>query len=245
MLCIKLNIPQLGGFSAGMIPFARGRLQITMSKLHNRARDEVRLDSTPQNHFAIERLVFFSDAVFAIAITILVLDIRLPAGGNATSSRELLLALAGLWPKYLAFFISFSVIGLSWISHHRKFLYIQRVDFQLLTLNLLMLMIIVFIPFPTTIMSENVSFTATAFYALTMISAGLSGLILWWHAAHNHRLVDPNLDRRQIWREASLPIATIAVFVLSMGVAVLDAGLARVCWVLLFPVAFFLRKRAA
>jgi uncharacterized membrane protein len=216
-----------------------------MRKLRATAPNELKQDNTPQKRLAIERLVFFSDAVFAIAITILVLDIRLPAGANAAGSRELLLSLAGLWPEYLAFFISFWVIGLSWISHHRKFLYIQRIDYQLLTLNLLMLMIIAFIPFPTAVMSENVSFTATAFYALTMIMACLSGLILWLHAARNHRLVDSSLDRRQIWREASVPLATIAIFTLSMGVAVLDAGLARIFWVLVFPLAFFLRRRAA
>jgi uncharacterized membrane protein len=107
------------------------------------------------------------------------------------------------------------------------------------------LMLIAFIPFPTAVMSESVNFTATAFYALTMILACLSGLILWWHAAHNHHLVDPGLGKRQIWREASVPLATIAIFLLSIGVAVLDAGLARVCWVLVFPVAFFLRRKAA
>jgi len=216
-----------------------------MGKLRATAPNELKQDSTPQNRLAIERLVFFSDAVFAIAITLLVLDIRLPAGASAASGRELLLDLAALWPEYLAFFISFWVIGLSWISHHRKFLYIQRIDYPLLTLNLLMLMMIAFIPFPTAVMSDNVSFTATAFYALTMILTCLSGLILWWYAARNHRLVDPNLDRRQIWREASVPLATIAIFTLSMGVAVSVPGLARICWVLVFPVAFFLRRRAA
>jgi uncharacterized membrane protein len=216
-----------------------------MGKLQPTASNELKQDSTPQNRLALERLVFFSDAVFAIAITILVLDIRLPPGADSANSHELLPLLAGLWQEYLAFFISFWVIGLVWISHHRKFLQIQRIDNQLLTLNLLMLMMIVFIPFPTAVMSENVNFTATAFYALTMILASLSGVMIWWHAVRNHRLVDPNLDWRQIWREASVPLATIAIFILSMAVTVLDSGLARICWMLVFPVAFFLRRRAA
>ena len=196
-----------------------------------------------KDRLGLERLVFFSDAVFAIAITILVLDIRLPSGADSASSRELFQALTGLWQEYLAFFISFWTIGLSWISHHRKFLYIQRIDNLLVTLNLLMLMLIVFIPFPTAVMSENVSFTATAFYALTMILACLSGLILWWYAARNHHLVNPSLDKHQIWKEALVPLATIAIFVLSIGVAVLYEGLARICWVLVFPVAFLLRRK--
>ena len=215
-----------------------------MSKLRRIAQTKSNQDSRSQNRLAMERLIFFSDAVFAIAITILVLDIRLPASAGAADSRELFLSLVTLWPKYLAYLISFWAIGLSWISHHRKFLYIQRVDYQLLIMNLIMLMMIAFIPFPTAIMSENVSFTATAFYAFTMVLASLSGLVLWWHATRNHRLVDPDLDRHSIRGEALLPLATIAIFTLSIGVAVLDAGLARICWVLVFPVAFFLRRRA-
>jgi uncharacterized membrane protein len=174
-----------------------------------------------------------------------VLDIRLPAGAASASSRELLRSLEDLAPKYLAFFISFWVIGLSWVSHHRKFLYIQRVDSQLLTLNLLMLMMIVFIPFPTAVMSESLTFTATGFYATTIILSCLSGLLIWWNATRNRRLVDPDLDGRQIWREASVPIATIAIFILSMGLAVLNADLARPCWLLVLPAAFVLRRRHA
>jgi uncharacterized membrane protein len=214
-------------------------------KLQAIASNEIKQDRMPQSRLALERLVFFSDAVSAIAITILVLDIRLPPGADSATSHELLLSLSSLWPKCLAYFVSFWVIGLSWMSHHRKFLCIQRMDYQLLTLNLVMLMMIAFIPFPTAVMSENLSFTATAFYALTMILASLSGLGLWWHAAGKHRLIDPSLDRRQIWREASVPLATTLIFAVSIGVAVLDAGLARICWVLVFPVAFFLRRRAA
>jgi uncharacterized membrane protein len=192
----------------------------------------------------LERLIFFSDAVFAIAITLLVLDIRLPTDAGSANDRELLSLLLGLWQKYLAYFVSFWVIGLCWISHHRKFLHIQRVDIRLLSLNLLMLMLIAFIPFPTAVMSENDNLTATGFYVLIMILACLSGLLLWWYAAHNHNLIDPHLDRRQIWIETRVPIATIGILVLSMGVAAFDAGLARICWVLIFPVSLLLRRKS-
>jgi uncharacterized membrane protein len=152
--------------------------------------------------------------------------------------------LAGLWEAYLAFFISFWVIGLSWISHHRKFLHIQWMDNGLLLLNLLLLMVIVFIPFPTAVMSESTSFTATAFYALVMILASLVGLILWLYATHDHRLVDPGLDKRKIRHESLVHWATMAVFALSIGVAVFDSGLARICWVLVFVVVYFLRRKS-
>jgi uncharacterized membrane protein len=215
-----------------------------MSKLKAPVPEKLKPDAISKDRLGLERLIFFSDAVFAIAITVLVLDIRLPSGADSASDRQLLLLLAGLWHKYLAYLISFWVIGLCWISHHRKFLRIQRVDNRLLSLNLLMLMVIAFIPFPTAVMSESLSFTATAFYALIITLAGLSGLILWWHAARNHNLIDPRLDDHQIWGEASVPVATIAIFVLSIGVGFVDARLARLCWVLVFPVSLFLRRKA-
>jgi uncharacterized membrane protein len=216
-----------------------------MSNVNATVPKKLKPDAMSKDRLGLERLVSFSDGVFAIAITLLVLDIRLPSGADSASDRQLLLLLAGLWQKYLAYFISFWVIGLCWISHHRKFLHIQRVDNQLLSLNLLMLMMIAFIPFPTAVMSENLSLTATGFYAFVMTLACLTGLILWWHAARNHNLIDPHLDKHEIWREALVPAATIAILVLSMGVAFFDAGLARICWVLIFPVSLFLRRKAA
>ena len=102
---------------------------------------EVKPYNAEQNRTGLERLMFFSDAVFAIAITILVLDIHLPSGVDLSSDRQLLSALGGLWQKYLAYIISFWVIGLYWINHHRKFLFIKKFDHRLLSLNLLFLMV--------------------------------------------------------------------------------------------------------
>jgi uncharacterized membrane protein len=200
-------------------------------------------DAFERNRMGLDRLIFFSDAVFAIAITVLVLDIRLPPGGDIANNQQLLRMLIGLWPKYLAYFISFWVIGLYWISHHRKFLVIRRADSRLLRLNLLLLMLIAFMPFPTSVMSQNGSRTATVFYALVMALGGLLLALLWWHAAHNHHLVDPQLDKRFIRQEVVTPLATVAVFLISIGIAFLDQGLARLLWLLLIPVSLFLGAR--
>jgi uncharacterized membrane protein len=124
------------------------------------------------DQLGLERLIFFSDAVFAIAITLLALEIRLPAGGESLNDTQLFAQLIGMWHRYLAFFISFSVIGVFWISHHRKFRFIERYDRSLLMLNLLLLMMIAFIPFPSSIISENPNRTATIFYAVTMTLVG-------------------------------------------------------------------------
>jgi uncharacterized membrane protein len=201
--------------------------------------------SSEQERTGLDRLIFFSDAVFAIAITVLVLDIHLPPGGDTADNSQLLLMLTGLWPKYFAYVLSFWVIGLYWISHHRKFLIIKRFDNRLLRLNLLLLMVIAFIPFPTAVVSENGNRTATIFYALIMALGGLLVFFLWWHAVRNHNLVDPRLDKEFLRREVAAPLATAGIFVLSIGIAFLDEGMVRFVWILLIPLSLVLNSRRA
>ncbi len=191
----------------------------------------------------LERLVFFSDAVFAIAITILVLDIRLPGGEEALSDAQLTAQLLEILPKYMAYIISFLVIGSFWISHHRKFRYVRRYDGRLLWLNLLFLMAIAFIPFPTSVISDYGNRTATIFYALTIIVTGLLSIALWGYATYHNRLVDERLDvntHRQLFLS---PLITLSVFLISIGIAIVSYELARLTWLLLIPIAFILRRK--
>jgi uncharacterized membrane protein len=187
----------------------------------------------------LERLIFFSDAVFAIAITLLALDIRLPSGGEAPSNAQLLAQLLGLWHKYLAYMISFLAIGSFWMAHHRRFRYIKRYDRGLLILNLLFLMVIAFVPFPTSVISESGNRTATVFYALTMTLAGLMLTAIWWYATRHNRLTDPHLDAQQRRRQLMALFLTVALFVLSIGLAFLNENLARLSWLLVVPISRF------
>ena len=95
------------------------------------------------------RLEAFSDGVFAIAITLLVLEIKVPPPGTAFGME-----LFRLWPSYLAYVVSFLVIGAIWINHHAMFRHIVRVDDTLLLLNVLHLMLIAFLPFPTAVIAQ-------------------------------------------------------------------------------------------
>jgi uncharacterized membrane protein len=190
----------------------------------------------------LERLIFFSDAVFAIAITLLTLDIRLPASGGAPSNEELLAQLLGIWHKYLAYGISFLAIGSFWMGHHRRFRYIKRYDRGLLTLNLLFLMVIAFVPFPTSVVSESGNRTATIFYALTMTLAGVLLAAVWWYAAWRDRLVDPDLNAQQRRRELDALLLTAALFSASIGLAFLNPGLARLWWLLALAIPRFVQK---
>ncbi len=98
-------------------------------------------------------MAFFIDAIFAIAITLLVIEIRLPAMG-IESSDALSRALEGLVPKFLGFVISFFVIGRFWIGHHRVIGHLRTCDDGLVWRNLLFLLTIAFMPFPTAVISE-------------------------------------------------------------------------------------------
>ena len=91
----------------------------------------------------------FSDGVFAIAITLLVLDLRVPDPGHLTTA-----ALLGAWPHYFAYVVSFLTIGIMWMNHHTIMGHVARVDRPLLVINLLLLMGVVAIPFPTALVAE-------------------------------------------------------------------------------------------
>ena len=88
------------------------------------------------DQIGMERLIFFSDAVFAIAITLLTLEIRLPATDGSLTNAELLQSILAIGPKYIAYIISFLVIGLFWIGHHRKFQLIRKYDGTLMFFKL-------------------------------------------------------------------------------------------------------------
>ena len=202
-------------------------------------RSEGKKDHPARDELGLERLIFFSDAVFAIAITLLALDLRLPGGGESPDNAQLLAQLLEIWPKYLSYVVSFLAIGTFWLGHHRRFRLIKRYDRGLFTLNLLFLMVIAFIPFPTSVISESGNRTATIFYALTMILGGLMLAALWWHASWHNRLTDPRLDVWQARRQFVPMLLTVALFVLSIGLAFLDETLARFSWLLVVPISRF------
>ena len=140
------------------------------------------------------RLEAFSDGVFAIAATLLVLDLRLPGPGLAGHSVTYQLVHA--WPQYFAYVVSFLTIGIMWLNHHTMLAQVTRVDRPLLALNLFLLMGVVAIPFPTALVAEHLTGkfraggpVAAVVYGLVMIaiSVGYSGMWLYLQA-HRDRL---------------------------------------------------------
>lgn len=140
------------------------------------------------------RLEAFSDGVFAIAITLLVLEIRVPPPGSPLG-----IALLSLWPSYFSCAVSFIVIGAIWINHHAMFDHIVRADHRLLLLNTLHLMFIAFLPFPTAVLAQALHLAeneriATFFYGGTLTMIGVLVTVMWHYAAHEHRLLSDSLS---------------------------------------------------
>ena len=167
---------------------------------------------------SFERVVFFSDAVFAIVITLLVLELKVP---HLTEHSELSLrgALLELLPNVVGFVISFLIIGLMWIEHHRIFRYIENYDAGLLWRNLLLLLCVSFVPFPTALFSENY-WSRTAFILYTASFGGVATIkyLVWRHAAHANLLkkdVTPEKVRSISRRSLAVPIACALAIVLS------------------------------
>ena len=181
----------------------------------------------------LERLIFFSDAVFAIAITLLALNIQLPAGlppGSEVTDSALQAALAQTGKKILSYAISFLIIGVYWISHHRLFRRVERYDSRLIMLNLVLLMTIGFIPFPTTLVSEYGNRTAVVFYSASVALVGLLTVLTWWYATYKGRLLDAPLPQRE-WRlTLARQLLAPAVFLVSIGLAFINTELAKYAW---------------
>ena len=103
-----------------------------------------------------DRLEAFSDAIIAIAITLLVLDVRVPSHESVESNSALWHALGDLWPNYLGFALSFIVIGIMWVNDHQIFLYVARTNHTFLIINLGFLLFVAFLPFPTGLLAEYI-----------------------------------------------------------------------------------------
>ena len=133
------------------------------------------------------RVEAFSDGVFAIAITLLILEIKVPH----EAGHELWRRLLDQWPSYFAFVTSFATIGIMWINHHRMFTLIHRVDPMLMILNGVLMLGMTFVPYPTAVVAEYLghdgSTAAAVFLAITYILIAIAFNLLWRYAASAQR----------------------------------------------------------
>jgi len=133
-----------------------------------------------------ERLEAFSDGVFSIAITLLVLNIRIPSGPELLSSDALIGALGSAWPSYLGYVVSFVSIGIIWANHHNLFRLVGRVDHWLLLANLFLLLCVGLVPFTTALLASTIAGPAqqvgVLVYAGSFVAIAVAFNVLWKRA---------------------------------------------------------------
>ena len=178
-----------------------------------------------------DRIVNLSDGVFAIAITLLILDIRVPDIPETMVSSQLPGALLSLWPKYLGYILSFVGISAFWIIHHSIFRPIRSYDRILLYLNFLFLMGVAFVPFPTSLLGEYGDHQLpVAMYAATLAVGRLLLTAIHWYATRNDRLLDEPQDpatvRFFLIRGLTIPV----IFLLSIVISSFSVSVAIWTW---------------
>ncbi len=200
---------------------------------------------------SFERILFFSDAVFAIVITLLVLELRPPVIDRDHFTESLLRHdLLELMPKFLGFVYSFFIVGLMWIEHHRVFRFIVHFDFGLIWRNLVFLLFVAFIPFPTALFSEYFySQTAFILYAASFAMAALGKIWIWRYAVRRRdEMIASEVDDETIKQISRRAWAVPIVCAIAIGLSFIAIAFGGFSFPLIPVVANLLyrkRKEAA
>ncbi len=192
--------------------------------------------------YRLDRLIAITDGVFAFAITLLVLDLTVPALMSGASSTDLWIALSKEYTTFLSYFLIFFIAGVWWTAHNRNFAYIRDVDSTLMWLNLFFLLWIALLPFFTKILEQyNELQVSIALYAISQAAAGSFMTVSWWYSSRNHRLIDKNLPMRfvnyALIRNAIAPI----FFIASIAVSFISSQIAIYTWLGMIPISFATR----
>jgi uncharacterized membrane protein len=184
--------------------------------------------SNQDNDKVLTRILTFSDGIFGITILLLLIDIKLPAG---TTAANLGAALTSLWPNYLAFFISFVVIGIYWSAHVRLFREIVRYNWVLVWLNLLYLFFIVMIPFSTAILSGYGDKLTVIIYACIIACAGYMNTVVRIYSTRKYRLISSEHKISDIRKSILLSLIAPVGFTASIGIALFSSLVAECFWI--------------
>ena len=167
------------------------------------------------------RLEALSDGIFAIAMTLLVLNLALPEAGKGLT--ELHSLLFGQLDKFFSYAVSFILLAILWVRHHEQFHYIKRTDGKHLWINIFLLMFVALIPFSTSLVGDySQEALAEVFFGFNIFMLAILLLCSWAYATNHHRLVDPSLDPRRIALLKMRGVLTAVVPVLAIGLAFIN-----------------------
>lgn len=171
-----------------------------------------------------QRVEALSDGVFAIAITLLIMDIKIAPPTEPAANFQLAHAIVRLWPQLFAYVLSFLMIGIYWANHHYLIRLFRRSDHTFSLLNVLFLMCISFVPFPTSVLGQFWTDPvqrqpAVTLYALGMLLPAAAWSLKWHYARHNFRLLDPRLDENFVQRLSLQYYVSILFYLVAFAVS--------------------------
>ena len=200
--------------------------------------------SAGSGELEFERVAFFSDAVFAIAVTLLIINIHVPVSvGTGTALARFGRGIGRELGTLVSWALSFYVVGRVWIGHHTLFRYLRRIDRRLISLNLLFLAFVAFLPYVTAVLGAwGNTAPGAAFYAAGIAAVGLIQGALWFHARRAGLTtpdLSPELSKAYLLSLLTLPV----VFLVSIPVAFLSPVAAQVMWGVIAIFRNVLRRR--
>lgn len=189
------------------------------------------------------RLATLTDGIFAIAMTLLVLNLQVPRIPENQVGSKLPHELFTLWPKVLGFVLSFVVVGVYWVGHHNQFHYIRRLDRTFIWINIGFLLFVAFVPFTAAVLGEYVhQQIAVAIYGLNLVAVGAMLYVVWRYATTSHRLVDEDLSPLVIRVGGQRTLVGVGVYLLAVIVSFISTWLSVVLYILV-PVLYILPGR--
>ncbi len=183
----------------------------------------------------------FSDGVFAIAVTLLVLDLAVP---QEEVEKHLVHGILHEWPGYLAYVTSFVVIGGLWLAHHGIFGRLSFVNSRMMRINLLLLLLVSFLPFPTRLMAQairdaNAERTAVIFYGLTLTAVSVTITALWSSAVRDRRLLRPGISGQEIGAVTRATAPNLGLLLAATAVAIPVPRVAAFMYLVIAVIAVF------
>lgn len=190
-----------------------------------------------------DRVSFFSDAIYAIAMTLLVVELHLPEGAVLRTPGEMLAAISATGPQIFGFFLGFVVLGRYWMAHHEFFASLRSLDQRLMAINLVYLSIVAFSPFPVSLISDYQANPAS-FMLFAVSMAAISGLeTVMIHRAARHGHLRRPMSERGL-RRALILSGTPVLFMLgSLPLGLINPGMAFLSWLLMYPLGAWMARR--
>ena len=188
------------------------------------------------------RVEALTDGVFAIVMTLLVLELGVPLIAETSVHVELPHQLLEMWPKFASFGFSFIFLGFMWSQHHYHFVHIKRSDAILVWTNIIFLMFVSLLPFSTSLVAEyRIEQTAVLLYGVNCIACMIIRYAMWCYATGNHRLVEPDINLIMVRRTKLMLLMGITVFAVGIGISFVSA-LATVCLYLVMLIFVIIRS---